>query len=166
MTATETKRPEPDVARFKANKHRVTEFFEHNADHVRKKVTLMTSADVFAEMKWLCEECERFGGPAENQARFEKVKHFVGRVHQDHGGAIAGGQFVKAGGDIFAGWRFLVRCVEAAYARHLDAADRFALGARMPEEHAGRIELDLTAGLGDDDPPADPAAAGEKKKKG
>ena len=164
MTATETetrKRPEPDVARFKANKHRVADFFEHNADHVRQKHTLMASADVFAEMRWLCEECERFGGPPDNQARFDRIKAFVARVHQDHAGAVAGGQFVKVGADIFAGWRFLVRSVEAAYARHLDAEDRFALGTRMPEEHAERIELDLTAGLGDDEP-----AAEKKAKKG
>lgn len=154
MTATETKRPEPDVARFKATKDRVNDFFEHNADHVRGKHTLMTSASVFAEMRWLCEELERFGGPADDPARYEKIKAFVAQVHDDHGGAIAAGQFVKCRADIFGAYRFLVRAVEAAYARHLDVEDRFALGSRMPEAHSERIELDLTAGLGDDDAPA------------
>ena len=161
MTATETKRPEPDVARFKANKQRVHDFFEHNADHVRHKHTLMTDSGVFAEMRWLVDECERFGGPPEDAERFEKIKKFVGQVHDDHGGAIAGGQFVKVRADVFGAWRFLVRSVEAAYARHLDAEDRFALGTRLPEAHADRIQLDLTDGLGDDEP-AEPKA----KKKG
>ena len=154
MTATETKRPEPDVARFKLNKHRVHDFFDHNADHVRHKHTLMADAGVFAEMRWLADECERFGGPPEDAERFEKIKRFVAQVHDDHGGAIAGGQFVKVRADVFAAWRFLVRAVEAAYARHLDAEDRFALGTRLAPEHRDRIQLDLTGGLGDDDAPA------------
>ena len=154
----------PNVERFKANKGRVTDFYEHNAGTIREKATVMATATIFAEMKWLAEEVRRLNGTAavEDLPRFEKVERFVARVCEEQAGAVATGQFVKVRADIFGAWRFLVRTLETVLRYVLDTEDQFALGGRVADENSDRIVLDLEEGLGDGD--EDEPAAEPKKK--
>jgi len=154
----------PDVERFKANKGRVTDYYEFNADSIRRKRTVMATAKVFEEMAWLCGEVRRLDGLAalDDPARFEKTEKFVLRVCEEQAGAVATGQFVKVRADIFGAWRFLVRTLETVLRYVLDTEDQFALGGRVADENSDRIVLDLEEGLGDGD--EDEPAAEPKKK--
>lgn len=143
----------PDIARFKANKGRVTDFYEYNADSIREKKTLVATAKIFEEMAWLCQEITRLGGTEaiEDIARFIKIEKFVKRVCEEQANAVATGAFVKVRADIFAAWRYLVRALETTLKFVLDTEDQFALGERITSDHQERIVLDLEDGMGDDD---------------
>ena len=144
----------PNIDRFRANKGRITDFYEHNADSIRRKVTLMATATMFSEMAWLISEIKRLGGEAaiEDKDRFKKIAVFVQRVNQEQPGAIATGQFVKVRADVFGAWRFLVRALEETCKYVLDAPEALAvIEGKMPDEYGDRISLDLEEGLGDDE---------------
>lgn len=144
----------PNIERFRANKGRITDFYEHNADSIRRKVTLTTTAKIFEEMGWLVSEVKRLGGDqaVEDRDRFKKIDAFVSRVHREQPAAIATGQFVKVRADVFSAWRFLVRALEETCKYVLDAPEALAaIEGKMPDEHSDRISLDLEEGLGDDE---------------
>lgn len=145
----------PDVERFRSMKGRITDFYEHNADSIRRKATLMATAKIFEEMAWLVSEIKRLGGQdaIEEKDRFKKIAAFVQRVNTEQRGAIATGQFVKVRADVFGAWRFLLRALEETCKYVLDSVDALALmeGGHVPDEHGDRIVLDLEEGLGDPD---------------
>ena len=142
------------IERFRINKGRVTDYYEHNADTIRAKKTVMATAKIFAEMTWLVNEIKRLGGEklVDEPDRFAKIAAFVARVARDQAGAIATGQFVKVRADVFGAWRYLVRALESVFKLVLETEDALLLGGdKMPDEHSDRITLDLEEGLGDDD---------------
>lgn len=140
----------PDIARFKANKGRVNDYYEYNADSIREKRTVLASAKMFEEMAWLCAEIRRLGlSYADDPDRFKKIEKFVARVVDEQFNAIRTGQLVKIRCDIFSGWRFLVRTLETVLKSVLDLEDRLDLGGKLANDDGNRIVLDLEDGLGE-----------------
>ena len=153
-----------DLPRFRANKSRVSDLYEHSGNEIRERKTVMATATIFTEMDWLVKEIGRFNAPPADDAeakRVVKIAKFVDRVNAEHANAIKTGDFLKISAEIFGSWRFLIRVLERALLRVVDDAVAASLiGDVMPDEHVGRIQLDLSEGVAD---PSDAPPIIEKK---